>query len=84
MPSGSPLIQEFKAKEPLNSVRLWISLNRTDGVPSDAQFKMSTTFPKKIFSEEDLEKPLDSLGNYKMNVLNSPNYFDFLINFYNS
>ena len=62
MPTGSPIVQEFKAKEPLQAVRLWISLNRNDGVPSDTPFSIATTFPRKVFSDEDMSKPLDALG----------------------
>lgn len=55
-------MQEFKAKESLSAVRLWISLNRQDDLPADAPFKLSTSFPRKIFSDEDMDKPLDVLG----------------------
>uniref|UniRef100_A0A0P4WST3 UBX domain-containing protein n=1 Tax=Scylla olivacea TaxID=85551 RepID=A0A0P4WST3_SCYOL len=61
-PSGTPLVQEFKAKEPLSAVRLWISLNRPDGVPPETPFNLSTTFPRKIFDDEDMDKPLEVLG----------------------
>ncbi|XP_050738235.1 UBX domain-containing protein 1-B-like [Eriocheir sinensis] len=61
-PSGTPLVQEFKAKEPLSAVRLWVSLNRPDGAPPDTPFNLSTTFPRKIFSDEDMDKPLEVLG----------------------
>ncbi|XP_071524590.1 UBX domain-containing protein 1-like isoform X1 [Panulirus ornatus] len=62
LPSGTPLVQEFKAKESLSAVRLWISLNHQDELPADAPFKLSTSFPRKIFSDEDMDKPLDVLG----------------------
>jgi len=62
LPTGSPVIHEFSAKESLSAVRLWISLNRTDGQSSDAPFSIATTFPRKVFSEEDMAKPLDVLG----------------------
>ncbi|XP_063861023.1 UBX domain-containing protein 1-like isoform X2 [Scylla paramamosain] len=61
-PSGTPLVQEFKAKEPLSAVRLWISLNWPDGVPPETPFNLSTTFPRKIFDDEDMDKPLEVLG----------------------
>ena len=59
-------MQEFKAKEPLSAVRLWISLNRQDGAPPEAPFNLSTTFPRKIFDDEDMDKPLEVLGNYQL------------------
>ncbi|XP_066982707.1 UBX domain-containing protein 1-like [Macrobrachium rosenbergii] len=62
LPSGTPLVQEFKAKESLSAVRLWVGLNRTDGLSADAPIKLSTTFPRKTFSEDDMDKPLDLLG----------------------
>lgn len=62
LPSGAPLVQEFKAKETLSAVRLWISLNRKDGVPTDEPFNLSMSFPRKNFSDEDMDKPLDVLG----------------------
>ncbi|XP_076068636.1 UBX domain-containing protein 1 isoform X3 [Oratosquilla oratoria] len=62
LPTGPPQVQEFKAKEPLSAVRLWVSLNRKDGVGADAEFTLSTTFPRRIFSEDDMEKPLDVLN----------------------
>lgn len=56
---GKALTQSFGAKEPLSAVRLYIEMNRTDG---DCPFKLMTSFPKRIFGEEDYDKPLDSLG----------------------
>ena len=42
-------------------MRLYIEMNRTDmGGP----FNLMTNFPKKIFDEEDFEKPLDVLGMF--------------------
>ena len=57
---GKKLEQTFKAKEPLSAVRLYIEMNRppTDVTP----IKLMTTFPRKVFTEEDYEKPLDMLG----------------------
>ena len=57
---GKPLVQTFKAKESLSAVRLYVQLNREDqpGVPP----KLMTNFPKKLFEEEDYDKPLDVLG----------------------
>lgn len=62
LPSGSPIVHEFSAKESLSAVRLWISLNRTDGQSSDVPFTIATTFPRKVFTDEDMAKPLDVLG----------------------
>ncbi|MCL4141747.1 UNVERIFIED_CONTAM: hypothetical protein GTU68_036217, partial [Idotea baltica] len=69
LPSGTPLVQEFKSREALSAVRLWIGLNRPDRA-SDA-FRLSTTFPRKVFSEEDMDKPLTVLGTFRTPVFNS-------------
>ncbi|XP_019766588.1 UBX domain-containing protein 1 [Dendroctonus ponderosae] len=56
---GKTLSQSFGAKEPLSAVRLYIEMNRTDG---DGPFKLMTSFPRKVFSTDDYDKPLDTLG----------------------
>ena len=61
LPDGSALVQTFKAKEPLASVRLYIQVNRKDGLSGG--FDMMTTFPRKTFTDEDMETPLQALGN---------------------
>lgn len=40
-------------------MRLFIEMNRTDG---DSPFQLMTTFPKKVFTDEDYDTPLDVLG----------------------
>ena len=59
MTNGSQLSQEFGSKEPLSAVRLYVQMNRMD---DDGPFNLKTTFPSKIFTEEDMDKPLDNLG----------------------
>jgi len=61
LPDGTNIVQKFKAKEPLSAVRLYVDMNRKDGV-SGAPAKLMTNFPKKIFSDEDYEAPLETLG----------------------
>ncbi|KAK9507351.1 hypothetical protein O3M35_007227 [Rhynocoris fuscipes] len=56
---GAILTQSFGAKEQLSAVRLYIEMNRTDGA---GPFSLMTSFPRKIFQEEDYEKPLEVLG----------------------
>ncbi|XP_022088650.1 UBX domain-containing protein 1-like isoform X2 [Acanthaster planci] len=60
LPNGSALTNSFGVSEQLAAVRLFVQLNRTDG--SSAPFSLMTTFPKKVFTEEDMEKPLKELG----------------------
>jgi len=57
--NGSTLTHTFGTKEQLASVRLFIEMNRTDG---NGNFKLQTNFPRKVFTEEEYEKPLDVLG----------------------
>lgn len=57
--NGQALTQTFGVKEQLSAVRLYVEMNRTDG---DSPFLLMTSFPKKVFKEEDFEKPLDHLG----------------------
>ncbi|XP_044753966.1 UBX domain-containing protein 1-like [Coccinella septempunctata] len=57
--NGSALTHTFLAKEPLSAVRLYVEMNRNDG---EGPFNLMTNFPKKIFTSEDYEKPLDTLG----------------------
>lgn len=58
---GSVLKQKFHAKEPLSAVKLYVEMNRTD---PQGPFKLMTNFPKRIFTSEDYEKPLDVLGEF--------------------
>ncbi|XP_077997444.1 UBX domain-containing protein 1-like [Glandiceps talaboti] len=60
LPNGSALTNTFQAGEQLAAVRLFVQLNRTDG--STDPFSLMTTFPRKVFTEEDMEKPLKELG----------------------
>ncbi|XP_066281196.1 UBX domain-containing protein 1-like [Branchiostoma lanceolatum] len=57
--NGTALTQSFKVQEELAAVRLFVEMNRTDG---DQPFQLMTTFPRKIFTEEDMHNPLNSLG----------------------
>jgi len=59
LPDGSALVETFKAKEPLSAVRLYIQTNRTDGLTGN--FTMQTTFPRRVFTDDDMEAPLSVL-----------------------
>merc|ERR1711997_405336 len=58
--NGQPIVHTFKAKESLAAVRLYVEMNRTDGVSGEV--KLMTNFPKKVFAAEDYENSLDNLG----------------------
>lgn len=57
--NGQAITQSFSAKEPLAAVRVYVEMNRTDG---NGPFTLMTTFPRKVFTAEDMEKPLNQLG----------------------
>ena len=57
--NGQALTHVFGAKEQLAAVRLYIQLNRTDG---EGAFTLMTSFPRKVFTDGDMEKPLSELG----------------------
>lgn len=57
--NGQALTQKFGVKEPLRAVHLYVELNRTDGAGA---FSLMTTFPRRIYTHDDLDKPLESLG----------------------
>lgn len=71
--NGSALTYTFGAKEPLSAVRLYVEMNRTD---EPGPFSLMTSFPRKVFSSEDYDKPLDVLGmlNITANYNSSSNY----------
>ncbi|XP_032533454.1 UBX domain-containing protein 1 isoform X1 [Chiroxiphia lanceolata] len=74
LPDGRALTQRFRAREPLAAVRLFVELNRgtgstgstgSTGEPPQSPpepFSLRTAFPKRLFTEEDMEKPLQELG----------------------
>jgi len=57
--NGQALTQKFGVKEPLSAVHLYVELNRTDGAGA---FSLMTTFPRRIYTSDDMDKPLESLG----------------------
>lgn len=57
---GSALVHTFQATEQLAAVRLFAQLNRKDG--SEEAFQLSTTFPRRLFTDEDMERTLKDLG----------------------
>lgn len=59
--NGSCLTHKFSPNEQLAAVRLFVQMNRTD---SDGPFGLMTNFPKKVFTEDDMNTPLNVLGKY--------------------
>lgn len=56
--NGTTLVETFDVKEPLSAVRLFVQLKHG----TDEPFAMMTTFPRKVYDDEDFEKPLEALG----------------------
>ncbi|CAH2325048.1 UBX domain-containing 1, partial [Pelobates cultripes] len=57
---GSALSQTFRAREQLAAVRVYVELNWPGG--AGEPFNLLTTFPRRVFTEDDMEKPLQELG----------------------
>ncbi|EDW79630.1 uncharacterized protein Dwil_GK20587 [Drosophila willistoni] len=55
---GTTLTETFNVKEQLSAVRVFIQVST--GI--DSPFALMTTFPRKIFADDDYEKPLEVLG----------------------
>lgn len=58
MLNGSTLMETFDVKEQLSAVRLFVQINQ--GI--DEPFGLMTNFPRKVYTDEDFEKPLETLG----------------------
>jgi len=56
---GSQLVETFSSNETLAAVRLYVEMHRTD---APGPFGLMTTFPRKIFAEDDYENSLRNLG----------------------
>ncbi|XP_069595412.1 UBX domain-containing protein 1 [Ranitomeya imitator] len=57
---GTALSHTFRAREQLAAVRLYVELNWPGG--PEEPFNLLTSFPRRVFTEEDMEKPLQELG----------------------
>ncbi|XP_053980640.1 UBX domain-containing protein 1 [Hylaeus anthracinus] len=64
--NGQTLTQSFGSKEQLSAVRLFVEMNRSD---DSGPFCLMTNFPKKIFTEDDYDTPLDVLGLVPSSVI---------------
>lgn len=61
MPNGTAMTETFDKQEQLAAVRLFVQLKQGDeaGVTN---FGMMTTFPRKVFGNDDYELTLEQLG----------------------
>jgi len=55
---GGAITETFGVKEQLSAIRTFIQVKQGDMLP----FDLMTSFPRKVFTEDDYEKPLDVLG----------------------
>lgn len=60
LPGNIKIVHTFSAKESLSAVRLYMELNSNGALTQP--FSISTTYPHKVFSEDDMEKSLQTLG----------------------
>ena len=58
---GKSMVHVFKANEQLAAVRLWVEMNRTD-CSDGSKFQLMQTFPKKVYTDDDMGKNLTELG----------------------
>lgn len=59
LPDGQAVTEEFSAKENLAAVKVFIEVNHYN-----SPFRLMTAYPRKVFDEADLEKPLAALGEF--------------------
>ncbi|XP_026112350.1 UBX domain-containing protein 1 isoform X2 [Carassius auratus] len=55
---GSTMSTVFKAQEPLAAVRVYVQMNGANG----QDFNLITPYPRRVFTDLDMEKPLSELG----------------------
>lgn len=55
---GSTLSAVFKAQEPLAAVRVYVQMNGANG----QDFNLITPYPRRVYTDLDMEKPLRELG----------------------
>lgn len=61
MPDGATMTETFDKNEQLAAVRLFVQL-KTGDEAGVVPFKMITTFPRRVFSDEDFDQTLEKLG----------------------
>lgn len=62
---GSTLVETFDVKEQLAAVRLFIQMK----IGTEPAFNLMTTFPRKVYTEDDYDQTLESLGLVPSTVL---------------
>ncbi|XP_061756147.1 UBX domain-containing protein 1 isoform X1 [Nerophis ophidion] len=72
---GSTITAVFKAQEPLAAVRVYVQVN--GNTPEGQDFTLLSPYPRHVYTELDMEKPLKELGLVPSAVLNCSSYFHF-------
>ncbi|XP_029917674.1 UBX domain-containing protein 1 [Myripristis murdjan] len=57
---GSAITANFKAQEPLAAVRVYVQMN--GNTPEGQDFTLLSPYPRHVYTELDMEKPLKELG----------------------
>lgn len=57
---GSTITTVFKAQEPLAAVRVYVQMN--GNTPEGQDFTLISPYPRHVYTELDMEKPLKELG----------------------
>ncbi|MEQ2201592.1 hypothetical protein XENOCAPTIV_014761 [Xenoophorus captivus] len=57
---GSTINTIFKAQEPLAAVRVYVQMNSS--TPEGQDFTLLSPYPRHVYTEMDMEKPLKELG----------------------
>lgn len=57
---GSTITTVFKAQEPLAAVRVYVQMN--SNTPEGQDFTLLSPYPRHVYTELDMEKPLKELG----------------------
>lgn len=57
---GSTITTVFKAQEPLAAVRVYVQMN--SNTPEGQDFSLLSPYPRHLYTELDMEKPLKELG----------------------
>lgn len=57
---GTTITTVFKALEPLAAVRVYVQMN----TPEDQDFTLLSPYPRRVYTELDMEKPLKELGEH--------------------
>uniref|UniRef100_A0A8C5DGS9 UBX domain-containing protein n=1 Tax=Gouania willdenowi TaxID=441366 RepID=A0A8C5DGS9_GOUWI len=60
MLDGSSITAVFKAQEPLAAVRVYVQVN--GNTPEGQDFTLLSPYPRHVYTELDMEKPLKELG----------------------